>query len=230
VPSADEQLEFDSTDDAETITISASAATQIGLVDDAVAEGDEDFSLALQSAENTNHGGVAPAIGSPSSATVTIHDNDSPAAGGGSGTGGDTGAGAGTGTGSGQEVLGVRATACGLTVKAAKKQKLLKQKGLKLQMRVAERCKLSVATTLKQVKSKKGARSAKALRFKGKNASLTLLPGKAKTVKVSFSKKTLKAIKKAIRAHKSFVATVVVTAKDSASKSSRKTLKITIRG
>ena len=84
-------------------------------------------------------------------------------------------------------------------------------------------------TVIKQLKSKKGARSAKALRFKGKKASLTLQPGKAKTVKVKFTKKTLKAITKALRARKKLVATVVVTSKDSASKVTRKTLKITIR-
>jgi hypothetical protein len=210
--SPDNTLTFDPGDTSQSVSIA--------ILEDALAEGDETFAVALANP-------VAAVLGAPASATVTIRDNDGPGSGG---TGGTGSTGATTTPSSSQEVLGARATACGLTVKAAKKQKLLKQKGLKLQLRVAERCKLSVATTLKQVKPKKGARSAKALRFKGKNASLTLLPGKAKTVKVSFSKKTLAAIKKAIRAHKSFVATVVVTAKDSASKTSRRTLKITIRG
>jgi hypothetical protein len=210
--SPDNTLTFDPGDVSETVSIA--------VLEDALVEGDESFGISLANA-------VAAALGDPHAALVTIHDNDGTAAGSNPATGGGTG----TGTGSGQEVLGARATACGLTVKAAKKQKLLKQKGLKLQLRVAERCKLSVATTLKQLKSKKhSVRSAKALSFKGKKASLTLLPGKAKTVKVSFSKKTLAAIKAALRAHKKFVATVVVTAKDSASKSSRRTLKITIRG
>jgi hypothetical protein len=236
VPGADQQLEFDSTDDGETITISAQAATQIGLVDDTLAEGDENFTLALQSAENSSPSGVAPAIGSPSSATVTIHDNDSPSTAGNNSPG--TGAGGGSGTGSSattgstggeQSVLGIRQAACGLTIKAAKKQKLLKQKALKLTLRSGQACKVSLAATINQLKSKKGARSAKALRFKGKKASLSLQPNKAKTVKVKFTKKTLAAIKKALRARKKFVATVVVTTKDSASKVSRKTVKITIR-
>jgi VCBS repeat-containing protein len=47
---------------------------------------------------------------------------------------------------------------------------------------------------------------------------------------VTFTKKTLKAIKKALRARKKLVATVVVTSKDSASKLTRKTVKITIKG
>ena len=238
LPGSDNQLEFDASDDAETITIAASADTQIGLVDDTLAEGDETFGLALQSADNTNPSGAAPSLGTPASATVTIHDNDTPAAGGdggsnqgGSGTGTDTGTGTGVGGGDqgGQAVLGARQAACGLTIKVTKKQKLLKQKVLKLKLRAAERCKISMATVIKQLKSKKGARSAKALRFKGKKASLTLQPGKAKTVKVKFTKKTLKAITKALRARKKLVATVVVTSKDSASKVSRKTLKITIR-
>src|SRR4029078_10625792 len=115
------------------------------------------------------------------------------------------------------------------TVKASKKQKLAKTKSLKLQLKSARTCKVSLGTVIKQLKSKKGARSAKALRFKGKKASLTLQPGKAKTVKVKFTKKTLKAIKKALEAHKKFVATDVVKTQDSASNTARKTLKITIK-
>jgi hypothetical protein len=213
--SPDNTLTFDPGDVSETVSIA--------VLEDALVEGDESFGISLANA-------VAGALGDPHAALVTIHDNDGTSAGSNPGTGSTDSTAGTTNPGSAQEVLGARATACGLTVKAAKKQKLLKQKGLKLQLRVAERCKLSVATTLKQVKPKKGARSAKALRFKGKNASLTLLPGKAKAVKVSFSKKTLAAIKVALRAHKKFVATVVITAKDSASKSSRRTLKVTIRG
>jgi len=72
-------------------------------------------------------------------------------------------------------------------------------------------------------------RSAKALRFKGKKASLTLQPGKAVTVKVKFTKKTLKAIKKALQARKKLQAAVVFTERDSASKVSRRTLKVTVR-
>jgi hypothetical protein len=128
-----------------------------------------------------------------------------------------------------QAVLGERDGACGLTAKVSKKQKLLKQRVLKLQLKTKRSCKVSLAAVIKQLKSKKGARSAKALSFKGKKASLTLQPGKAKTVKVKFTKKTLKAIKKALQARKKLVATVVVTSKDSASNVARKTLKITIR-
>jgi uncharacterized cupredoxin-like copper-binding protein len=228
VPSADNQLEFDASDDAETITIAASD-TQISLVDDALVEGDETFGLALQSASNSNGSGAAPSIGTPASATVTVHDNDVAQATG--GTGSDTGAGTGGNVDQpGQVVLGARQVACGLTVKVSKKQKLLKQKVLKLQLRSKAACKVSLSTVIKQlVSKKKTVRSAKALRFKGKNTSLTLQPGKAKTVKVKFTKKTLKAIKKALQARKNLVATVVVTSKDSASKSTRKTLKITIR-
>ena len=69
----------------------------------------------------------------------------------------------------------------------------------------------------------------RALVLKGKKTSLTLQPGKAKTVTVKFTKKTLKAITKALRARKQLVATIVVTTRDSASKVSRKTLKVTIR-
>jgi hypothetical protein len=225
LPSDDRQLEFDASDDAETITIAANDAdTQIGLVDDTLVEGDETFGLALLSADNSS------SIGSPSSATVTIHDNDSPATGSEPGTG--SGAGAGTSTGGdSQLVFGARQAGCSLTAKAVKAQKLLKQKALKLTLRVGQACKVTLATTVNQLKSKKKTvRSAKALPFKGKNSSLTLQPGKAKTVKVTFTKKTLKAIKKALRARKKLVATVVVTSKDSASKLTRKTVKITIKG
>ena len=188
--------------------------------------GDKSFTVALS---NATGGGV---IGDPGTATVNVLNTDPSTAGnnGDSGTPqGGTGTGNGTPDGGGQVVLGARETACGLSVKASKKQKLLKQKVLKLQLKTARTCKVSLATVIKQLKSKKGARSAKALSFKGKKASLTLQPGKAKTVKVKFTKKTLKAIKKALQARKKLVATVVVTSKDSASKVTRKTLKITIR-
>jgi hypothetical protein len=178
--------------------------------------GDKSFSAALS---NATGGGE---IVDPSTATVTILNTDSAPAGGGS-TGG-------SGTGGTQEVLGARESAgCGLTVKASSKQKLLKQKGLKLQLRTTKACTISLSAVIKQLKSKKGARSAKALTFKGKNTSLTLQPGKAKTVQVKFTKKTLAAIKKALLARKKLVATVVATSKDSASKATRKTLRITIR-
>jgi hypothetical protein len=247
LPGADQQLEFDSSDDAETITIAANDAdTQIGLVDDTLVEGDEAFGLSLTSAANAGlpgNSGIDGSLGTPSSATVTIHDNDTPASGGGdtanpaAGSGGSDGAttGAGTGTtqaGGGQSVLGARVSACGLVVKATKKQKLLKQKGLKLKLRSGQRCKVSLATTITQLKPKSKKRQAqivRALRLKGKKASLTTQPGKAKTVTVKFTKKTLKAIKKALRARKTLVATVVVTERDSASRLKRRTLKITIR-
>jgi hypothetical protein len=179
-------------------------------------------------------GGV---IGNPGIATVNVLDagdrsNEVPA---GSGTsGGNTGtssSGATTTTGvSTQIVLGARQAACGLVVKAVKAQKLLKQKGLKLTLRAGQACKVGLGTTIRQVVSKKKkAQIVRALRLKGKNASLMLQPGKAKTVTVKFSKKTLKAISKALKAHKKLVATVIVTERDSASKVKHRTLKITIR-
>ena len=244
LPGADQELEFDSTDDAETITISATSAdTQIGLVDDALAEGDESFGLSLSGASNAHAPGgtsIEPSIGSPSAATVTIHDNDSPSGGGEanpvSGPTGSGGATTGTGTAGvnseDQVVLGARVAACGLVVKVAKKQKLLKQKGLKLKLRSGQACKVSLGTTIKQLRSKKAERYAqivRALRFKGKKTSVALKPGKATTVTVKFTKKTLKAIKKALQARKKLVATVVVTERDSASKVKHRTLKITIR-
>jgi Calx-beta domain len=222
----DQQLQFDSTDDAETITIAANSTdAQVALADDSIAEGDETFALSLASAAIEPGGsGIAPSIGSPSSSTVTIHDNDTPGGtsqgtGGTSGTGGDSG---------NQLVLGAREPACGLTVKTRKTQRLLKQKGLVLKLRSAQNCKVSLATLVKQVR-RHSAKSARLLRFKGKKASLSLEPGKAKTVEVRFSKRTLKAISKALRARTKLVATVTVTARDSASHVTRKTLKITLR-
>ena len=236
----DQQLQFDSSDDAETITIAANNVdAQVALVDDSLFEGDEAFNLSLASAVIEPGGsGISPSIGTPSSATVTIHDNDTPAGGGagnpvdtsGGAGGGASGTGTGNATNGNQLVLGARAAACGLVVKAAKAQKLLKQKGLKLKLRSGQACKISIAATLKQAKARKrSTHSARALRFKAKKLSLTLAPGKAKTVKVTFTKKTLKAIKKALRARKKLVATVVVTERDSASKTKKRTLKITIR-
>jgi hypothetical protein len=246
MPSADQQLEFDATDDAETITISATDAdTQIGLVDDTLAEGDEFFNLALTGAAIAPGGsGIAPSVGSPSSAVVTIKDDDgSPSGGGGTTgggggtTGGDTGTGTGSGTGTNpstgeQIVLGARQSACGLTVKATKKQRLVRQKGLRIKLKSGQACKVSLSATVKQLASKKKKRQAqivRALRFKGKKASLTVKPGKTKTVTVKFTRKTLKKINKALKAHKKFAATVIVTEKDAAGKTKRRSLKITIR-
>src|SRR3954447_11088641 len=212
-------LQFFADDFAETV--------EIPVLDDGRA-GDKAFTAQLLNPS------AGAAIGAPGTATVNIVDSGvrsketstSPGAGGDAGAGAETG-----GTGASQVVLGVRQAACGLTIKAAKKQKLVKQKVLKLTLKAAQTCKVTLATTIKQLRSKKkSVRSAKALAFKGTKASLTLQPGKAKTVKVKFTKKTLKAMKKALRARKSFVANVLVTTKDSASKVQRKTLKITIRG
>jgi hypothetical protein len=213
---ASDTLEFFADDFAE--------AVDIAVVDDG-RSGDKAFTANLA---NPSGGSV----GNPGSATVNVLDAGDrsneviPTAGGGTGTGTGTGT---DGSQPTQVVLGARQTACGLTIKATKKQKLLKQKVLKLKLRSAQGCKVTLTTVIKQLKSKKGARSAKALRFKGKKASLTLQPNKAKTVKVKFTKKTLKAIKKALRARKKLVATVVLTSKDSASKVTRKTLRITIK-
>ena len=246
VPGADQTLEFDATDDAETITIAANDPnTQISLVDDSLAEGNETFGLSLPSASVEAGGdGIQPSIGAPSSATVTIHDNDVAApstAGGkpdGSATGGTTSTGQDTSgasttatQGGDQLVLGARQAGCGLVVNATKKQRLLKQKGLKVKLRSGKACKVSIATTIRKVRasSRKKAQIVRALTFRGKKSSLTLQPGKAETVKVTFTKKTLKAITKALRARNKLVATVVVTTRDSASKVSRKTLKITIK-
>lgn len=190
--------------------------------------GDKYFTAGLS---NPTGSGV---LGTPSTATVTIHNTDAPSS---SGTGSNAGDTTGTGTSGGQpqggaqEVLGARTAACGLTVKAAKAQKLRK-KVLTLQLRAGARCKVTITTTVKQFAAKGKKHSAqivRALRLSGKKASLTLQPGKAKTVQVKFTKKTLKAITKALRARKQLVATIVVTTRDSASKVSHKTLKVTIR-
>ena len=216
-----------SSDSLEFLADDLAESVDVPVLDDHLS-GDKAFSAVLQ---NPSGGAV---IGTPGTATVNVldagdHSADQAAAGD---TGGTTTGGATSGGDPGdQSVLGARQAGCGLTVKAAKKQKLLKQKVLKITVRTGQACKVSLATTIKQLKAKKksSAKSARALKFKGKKTSLSLQPGKAKTVKVKFTKKTLKAIKKALRARKNLVATVVVTSKDSASKVTRKTLKITIR-
>jgi hypothetical protein len=195
----------------------------IPIIDDSTDEPDETINLNLSDDTHPSWDAAVATIldddQAPAAPATTTDNGGTPSTDGGAPQGGGS-----------QEVLGARQSACGLTIKASKKQKLLKSKVLKLTLKSAQNCKVSLATTIKQAKSsKKAARSAKALRFKGKNASLSLQPNKAKTVKVKFTKKTLKAIKKALQARKKLVATVVVTVKDSASKTSRKTLKITIR-
>jgi hypothetical protein len=197
-----------------------SQTVAIPVLDDSADEPDETINLNLSDDTHPSWDSAVATIldDDAAPAAVTTPDSGTPVTGGGTPQGG------------GQEVLGARQSACGLTIKASKKQKLLKSKVLKLTLKAAQNCKVALATTIKQAKSsKKAARSAKALRFKGKKASLSLQPNKAKTVKVKFTKRTLAAIKKALRARKKLVATIVVTVKDSASKTSRKTLKITIK-
>jgi hypothetical protein len=228
--SASDSLEFFADDFAE--------SADIAVLDDHLS-GDKAFTAELL---NQSAGSV---VGDPGVATVNVldagdHSNDpAPAT---TGTSGDTTTGGGAGTspttgapapaGGDQFVLGTRQSTCGLVVKAVKKQKLLKQKALKLTFRSSQACKISTATTIKQTKAaskKKTAQIVRALRFKGKKAAATLKPGKSTTVKVKFTKRTLKAIKKALEAHKKLVATVVVTERDAASNVKRRTLKITIR-
>jgi hypothetical protein len=186
--------------------------------------GDKYFTASLSNPTNT--GSLSPALADPSTATVNVLNTDQPGSSGSSGgaAGGDQG---------NRVVLGSRAAGCGLIAKATKAQKLLKQKGLKLQLRVGQRCAATITTTIKQLRPKshkKQVQIVRALRkFSAKKTSLTLQPGKAKTVTVKFTKKTLKAITKALRARNKLVATVTVSTRDSASKVTRKTLKITIR-
>jgi hypothetical protein len=217
---ASDTLEFFADDFAESV--------DIAVIDDG-RSGDKAFTTELVSPS------AGAVVGTPGTTTVNVLDAgdraNEPASSNQGGSGGGSGdAAGGTGDQGIQVVLGTRQSGCGLTVKAAKKQKLLKQKALKLTLRSAQGCKVSATAVIKQLKSKKkSVRSAKALRFAGKKTSLSLQPGKAKTVKVKFTKKTLKAIKKALRARKKLVATVVLTSRDSASNVTRKTLKITIR-
>jgi hypothetical protein len=180
---------------------------------------------------------VGGTLGSPSTATVNIrdvlHPYTIPSVGTTNPAGNTPGAGGGS-NGGGQAVLGARQSVCGLTVKAAKKQRLLKKKALVLKLRANQRCRVGLGTTIKQLKAKKKHRkaghAAKALRFKGRKVSLSLQPGKAKTVRVKFTKRTLKAIKKALRARKRLVASVVVTERATSSAPAQKrTLKITVR-
>ncbi|MFL5893566.1 MAG: Calx-beta domain-containing protein [Thermoleophilaceae bacterium] len=180
--------------------------------------GDTQTIIVTLTGNGTNGATIPAASNSSSPAAVPA------AAGSGAAGGGDAG---------GQVVLGARQSACGLVVKAAKKQKLLKKNALLLTLRTGRACKVSLSATLKQVKAKSNRRQsqiARALRLKSKKTSLTLQPGKAKTVTVKFTKKTLKAIKKALRARsKPLVATVTVTELDASSVSKRRTVKITIR-
>jgi hypothetical protein len=186
--------------------------------------GDKFFNAALS---NPTGGG---SLGAPSSATVNVLNTDQP---GGSNGGAAGGTGSSGGDQGSQIVLANRNAGCSLTAKATKAQKLLKQKGLKLQLRVGQRCAATITATINQLRPKshkKQVQIVRALRkFSAKKTSLTLQPGKAKTVTVKFTKKTLKAITKALRARNKLVATVTVSTRDSASKVTRKTLKITIR-
>jgi hypothetical protein len=232
----DNTLEFDPTDTAETITIAAAAVgapaelmPAVALVDDSLVEGAEAFGLSLANAS------TGSTVGGQGSATVTINDNDVAAgqdngSGSGTGSGGDDGSGSAGGTqGDTQVVLGARQSACGLTVKASKLQKLLKKKAVILKVRAGQACKLSLSAVVVELKIKKTATLTRALRIKGKKLSVTLKPGKAATVKVRFSKKALKQVAKALKARKKLQTTVTVVERDASSRTKKRTLRIKVR-
>jgi Calx-beta domain len=204
-------------------------SVDVPILDDGKA-GNTNFTAGL----SDSVGGV---LGTPSTATVEIRDLTKPYSipdGGSTPSGNIPSAGlvgSHGGPGGGQVVLGARQSVCGLTVKAAKKQKLLKKKALILKLRSNQACKVGLGTTVKQQKAKKrrSSHAARALRAKGKKVSLSLQPGKARTVKVKFTKKTLKAIRKALRARKRLVATVVVSERVGSAPAQKRTLRITIR-
>lgn len=204
-------------------------------------QGDKYFTADLTAADPTTG-----SIGTPGTTTVNLLNTDAAPVDNGSGSGGDNNGGGTTvvdnstttnvtnnttTTDGTQLVLGARQAACGLKVRASHAQKLLKQKVLRLKLRAAQPCKVGIKTSLKQVAlHKKAAKGARARVIKGRNAALTLKAGQTRTVTVRFTKKSLAAVKKALRArNKKLVATLVVTTRDSASKVSHKTLKITIR-
>lgn len=219
-PIADTGVDFDSTDSEQTITISSpDADSQIHLIDDSLAEGNETFGLAL--ANPTSSGSIAPSLGAPSSATVTILDNDVAAGGGDSGTSGSTGGqvpgttGAGGGDTGNQLVLGARQTGCALTVKAAKKQKkFLKKKVLVLKLKSARGCKVTLRGTIGKLKSKK--------------LTLTLKAGQAKTVKLKFTKKTFAKVARKLRPKKLLKAAIKISERDTAAKTKSRTVKVKV--
>lgn len=219
-PIADTGVDFDSSDSEQTITISSpDADSQIHLIDDSLAEGNETFGLAL--ANPSSSGSIAPSLGTPSSATVTILDNDVAAGGGDTGTSGSTGGqlpgttGAGGGDTGNQLVLGARQTGCALTVKAAKKQKkFLKKKVLVLKLKSARGCKVTLRGTIGKLKSKK--------------LTLTLKAGQAKTVKLKFTKKTFAKVARKLRPKKLLKAAIKISERDTAAKTKSRTVKVKV--
>jgi hypothetical protein len=213
VPVADTGLDFDSSDSEQTITISSpDADSQVHLIDDSIIEGNETFGLAL--ANPASSGSIAPTLGDPSSATVTVVDNDAPAVVVNSGTVNQPGGTSGD-AGGAQVVLGARQTGCALTVKAAKKQKkFLKKKVLVLKLKAARQCQVTLRGTIGKLKSKK--------------VTVSLKAGKAKTIKLKFSKKTFAKVAKKLRPKKLLKAAIKISERDTAAKTKSRTVRVKV--
>lgn len=184
-------------------------ALSIPILDDNFAEAAETFGLALSNIASSS-GPVSPSL--RPSMLATINDDDG---GPGSPGGSDSPTGG---------VLDETTGACGLTVKASKIQKVLVQKGLRAAFVAKRFCTVRARATIKKAR-KAGFRRA----IRTRVATTKLTPGRTANVKLRFSRKQMKTIKKALRAKKRVVASVTITEVGPTGRVSKRTLSIRLK-
>lgn len=130
----------------------------------------------------------------------------------------------------GQVVAGAQQSGCRLTVKAVRKQAVIRRKAILLRLKSAGKCTVSIKASARRItlsaSPKPLARSSATLRSKTTTVKLT--PGKATTVKVRFTRKALSALRKSLR-RKPVTARVNVSEIDETGRKSSRTLKVKIR-
>ena len=172
---------------------------QVPITDDAAVEGPETFGLSL-SALRSSSGPVNP---SPRpSMTVTIDDDDGLAA---------------------SPPL-VTSSACELTLKYSKRQKVLAIKGVRVGLVAKRACTVKLRATIK-----KGKRSGLKRTIRTKLATVKLVPGRTANVKLRLTKKQIAAVKAALKAKKKVTASVGLSATDATGKTVKRTVSVRLR-
>lgn len=120
-----------------------------------------------------------------------------------------------------QSVLSAGSGACGLKVKAGKR--VHRTNGLVVTLKAARGCVVTLGASVKSTKKSQSTRVMRAL--KTKRQSITLKAGKAKTVKLRFTKRGLAFIKRALQARRPMTLTLAVIERDASKRVTKKTVR-----
>lgn len=124
-----------------------------------------------------------------------------------------------------QSILSASSGACSLQVKAAKR--VHRTKGLVVTLKAARGCVATLGASVKNTKKSQSTRVMRAL--KTKRQSITLKAGKAKTVKLRFTKRGLSFIKRALNARRPMTLTLAVIERDATKRVTKKTVRTQLK-